>query len=294
MKNLQTVKTLAGRTQSYGTGPGKARKQPMTVSAQFQQSLHSLMDTLNQANPFFIRCIKSNANKVPNEFDEETVQRQLRYTGMLETVRIRQAGFNVRLTYEEFIQLYRMLLPKGLLSSQSDVRDFLLTLNLNRDNYQLGTTKVFLRESEKIKLDRELHQQIITSITTIQKWFRACLERRKFLRLKNAVVQIQSFWRMIIAQRLAQSLRARIEAAVHIQSAWRAHKQYTWYKKFKSCVITFQAHVRGNNARKSFAELKKRKKLLPGKIGEYKETQDHRELGYDNSKKYSGLRDSEE
>lgn len=36
----------------------------MTVTAQFQQSLHSLMDTLNQANPFFIRCIKSNGDKV--------------------------------------------------------------------------------------------------------------------------------------------------------------------------------------------------------------------------------------
>ncbi|XP_024945038.1 unconventional myosin-IXa isoform X2 [Cephus cinctus] len=262
LKNLQTVKTLAGRTQSYGTGgPGKARKQPMTVSAQFQQSLHSLMDTLNQANPFFIRCIKSNANKVPNEFDEETVQRQLRYTGMLETVRIRQAGFNVRLTYEEFIQLYRMLLPKGLLSSQSDVRDFLLTLNLDRDNYQLGTTKVFLRESEKIKLDIELHQQIITSITTIQKWFRACLERRKFLRIKNAVVQIQAFWRMVNAQRIAQSLRARIEAATHIQAAWKAHKQHSWFKKLKSCVVTFQAYVRGNSARRAFAELKKKKRL---------------------------------
>ncbi|XP_076249608.1 unconventional myosin-IXa [Calliopsis andreniformis] len=294
LKNLQTVKTLAGRTQSYGTGPGKARKQPMTVSAQFQQSLHSLMDTLNQANPFFIRCIKSNANKVPNEFDEETVQRQLRYTGMLETVRIRQAGFNVRLTYEEFIQLYRMLLPKGLLSSQSDVRDFLLTLNLNRDNYQLGTTKVFLRESEKIKLDIELHQQIITSITTIQKWFRACLERRKFLRLRNAVVQIQSFWRMVIAQRLAHSLRAKIDAAIHIQSAWRAYKQYSWYKKLKSCIITFQAHVRGNNARKAFIELKRRKKLMTDKIGDYRENQDQKELAYDNSRVYSKLRGSDE
>lgn len=278
---MQTVKTLAGRTQSYGTGPGKARKQPMTVSAQFQQSLHSLMDTLNQANPFFIRCIKSNANKVPNEFDEETVQRQLRYTGMLETVRIRQAGFNVRLTYEEFIQLYRMLLPKGLLSSQSDVRDFLLTLNLNRDNYQLGTTKVFLRESEKIKLDIELHQQIITSITTIQKWFRACLERRKFLRLKNAIVQIQSFWRMVSAQRLAQVLRARTEAALHIQNAWRAYKQRSWFKKLKSCVITFQAYIRGNNARKRFIELKKRKRALPNKIQGVKKIQEYKELIYD-------------
>ncbi|XP_044577050.1 unconventional myosin-IXb-like isoform X3 [Cotesia glomerata] len=259
LKNLQTVKTLAGRTQSYGSGPGKARKQPMTVSAQFQQSLHSLMDTLNQANPFFIRCIKSNSNKIPNEFDEETVQRQLRYTGMLETVRIRQAGFNVRLTYEEFIQLYRMLLPNGLISSQNDVRDFLLTLNLNKDNYQLGKTKVFLRESEKIKLDIELHQQIITSITTIQKWFRACLERRKFLRIKNAVVLIQSFWRMVLAQKIAHTIRARIDAAIHIQSTWRAYRQYTWYKKLKSCVITFQSHVRGRSLRKELVEMRKRK-----------------------------------
>lgn len=63
---------------------------------------------------------------------------------MLETVRIRQAGFNVRLTYDEFIQLYRILLPKGLISSQIDVRDFLATLNLNRDNYQLGEDFYFI------------------------------------------------------------------------------------------------------------------------------------------------------
>lgn len=63
---------------------------------------------------------------------------QLRYTGMLETVRIRRAGYNVRLTYEEFIQLYRILLPKGLVSSQKDVRDFMSTMNLNKQHYQLG------------------------------------------------------------------------------------------------------------------------------------------------------------
>lgn len=58
LKNLQSVKTLAGRTGITAQSQGqlnKARKQPMTVIAQFQQSLHSLMVTLNQANPFFIR-----------------------------------------------------------------------------------------------------------------------------------------------------------------------------------------------------------------------------------------------
>ncbi|XP_023707934.1 unconventional myosin-IXa isoform X6 [Cryptotermes secundus] len=259
LKNLQTVKTLAGRTQSYGCSNqqlGKARKQPLTVTAQFQQSLHSLMDTLNQANPFFIRCIKSNSHKIPNKFDDDTVQRQLRYTGMLETVRIRQAGYNVRLTYDEFIQLYRILLPKGLVSSQADVRDFLFTLNLNRDNYQLGTSKIFLRESEKVKLDYRLHQQIMASIVAIQRWTRAVLERRRFLRLREAVILIQSQWRMVMAQRLLNQTRIRLAAALQIQRAWRSHKASAWYRKLRSGIVVFQAHIRGCLARRRFREAK--------------------------------------
>jgi myosin-9 len=81
--------------------------------------------------------------------------------------------------------------PYCLTSSQADVRDFLYTLNLNRDNYQLGTTKIFLRESEKVKLDYRLHQQIMASIVAIQRWTRAILERQRFLRLQEAVILIQ-------------------------------------------------------------------------------------------------------
>lgn len=110
---------------------------------------------------------------------------------MLETVRIRQAGYNVRLTYEEFAQLYRILLSKGSSSTKANVQHFLMTLNLNRDNYQLGNTKVFLKESEKVKLDYRLHQQIMAAIVAIQRWFRAYLERKKFLRWREAVISIQ-------------------------------------------------------------------------------------------------------
>ncbi|KYB28979.1 Unconventional myosin-IXb-like Protein [Tribolium castaneum] len=255
LKNLQSVKTLAGRTGITATNQGqlgKARKQPMTVTAQFQQSLHSLMDTLNQANPFFIRCIKSNSNKIPNQFDDETVQRQLRYTGMLETVRIRQAGFNVRLTYDEFIQLYRILLPKGLLSSQNDVRHFLATLNLDRDNYQLGGSKVFLRESEKHKLDCKLHQQIMASIITLQRWFRVCLERRRFLRIKSAVITIQSYCRMFLVQKNIKKLNA----VLKIQKAWRGYKCRSDWLKIRGKIVTFQAHCRGFLLRKKLLAVK--------------------------------------
>ncbi|KAF4532935.1 hypothetical protein B566_EDAN015647 [Ephemera danica] len=258
LKNLETVKTLAGRTQSYGNNQMKgvgSRKQPLTVTAQFQQSLHSLMITLNQANPYFIRCIKSNGNKVPNEFDADTVQRQLRYTGMLETVRIRQAGYNVRLTYDEFIQLYRILLPKGLVSSQSDVRDFLLTLNLNRDNYQIGHTKVFLRESEKVKLDYRLHQQIIASIVAIQRWFRASLERKRFILLKNIVINLQSHCRAYLVRQRVNHLRLMNSAARYIQRVWRGHRTRCWYLKLLAGVHVVQARARGMLARRKFQAL---------------------------------------
>lgn len=239
LKNLQSVKTLAGRTAA----PAGKRKQPQTVAAQFQHSLSALMDTLNQANPFFIRCIKSNREKVPHVFDEETVQRQLRYTGMLETVRIRQAGYNVRLTYEEFIQLYRILLPKGLVSSQTDVRHFLATLNLDRDNYQLGATKIFMRESEQTKLEYRLHQQIMASIITIQRWFRAVLERRRFLALRRAAVVIQYFCR--------QWLAIRHDTATRLAAWYRGARVRRWYLQLRTALVHFQAAARGHLLRRA-------------------------------------------
>lgn len=54
-----------------------------------------------------------------------------------------------------------------------------------------------MRESEQTKLEYRLHQQIMASIITIQRWFRAVLERRRFLALRRASVVIQYFCRYV-------------------------------------------------------------------------------------------------
>ncbi|XP_031621134.1 unconventional myosin-IXb-like isoform X2 [Contarinia nasturtii] len=269
LKNLQTVKTLTAGQNQLNSTTIKTRKQPLTVTAQFQNSLTALMDTLNQANPFFIRCIKSNSEKIPNKFDDATVVRQLRYTGMLETVRIRRAGYNVRLTYEEFIQLYRILLPKGLVSSQRDVRTFMDKMNLNKQHYQLGTTKIYMRESQKMSLDYKLHTKIIESIVSIQRWFKTKIQREKFTSFRTAAIKIQSFWRMRMAQNKLYQLKLRTNAAIAIQSMFRMYRERKMYKKLLNGLVALQAHIRGRAARIRFKRshrqkvMKERYKLRP-------------------------------
>ncbi|KAB7495361.1 N-chimaerin, partial [Armadillidium nasatum] len=258
-KNLKSVKALAQKTLTL-TSQGRylgSRKSPHTVTCQFQISLQALMEALNQANPYFIRCIKSNASKEPNMFDNELVQRQLRYTGMLETVRIRQAGFNVRMMFDEFIQHYRILLPHGLLSSQSDVKQFLRLLQLDRSEYQIGKTKIFMRESQKQKLDSLLHQTILSRIILIQRWYRSKLQRRNFIILRNSVIKIQSQVRCWISQQIANNLRIQHHAAICIQRTWKGYKTRQWYKSLRHILIRIQpVYVKLSDCREETSNAK--------------------------------------
>ena len=103
------------------------------------------MSKLESTDPYFIRCIKPNAEKMPNEFNSELVLKQLRNTGMLETIRIRRMGYPLRLSFEEFYQRYYML-KADLQKNNSELRDKSLLLvnhmHVSNEDYQLGNSMV--------------------------------------------------------------------------------------------------------------------------------------------------------
>lgn len=82
-----------------------------TAGGQFQEQLGSLMAHLNRCSPHYVRCIKPNRQQVPVELERDSVLRQLRYAGVLETVRIRGAGFPNRRSLPAFLERYRLLAP---------------------------------------------------------------------------------------------------------------------------------------------------------------------------------------
>ncbi|XP_027553813.1 unconventional myosin-IXa isoform X6 [Neopelma chrysocephalum] len=249
------------------------KKKPPSISAQFQASLNKLMETLGQAEPYFVKCIRSNAEKLPLRFNDSLVLRQLRYTGMLETVRIRQSGYSCKYSFQDFVNHFHVLLPQGVSPSKHNIHDFFRKIKLDPDNYQVGRTMVFMKERERQLLQDLLHQEVLRRITLLQRWFRSLICRRQFLSLRSAAITIQRFWRgyqsrkqgepspdPLLLDKAAVVLQThwrgfverrrflQMQFAAHlIQSCWREHR-----RRQHTAATSIQAAWRGHRARRAY------------------------------------------
>ncbi|NXC40833.1 MYO9B protein, partial [Penelope pileata] len=246
------------------------KKKPPSISAQFQTSLNKLLETLGKAEPFFIRCIRSNAEKKEMLFDENLVLQQLRYTGMLETVRIRRSGYSAKYTFQEFIDQFQVLLPKNAKASKEDIFAYLNKLKLDKNNCQIGKTKVFMKEAERQILQDTLHKEVIRKIILLQSWLRMVLERRRFLRTRQAAIVLQACWRSRCDSRAQQ----RSDAAIYIQAAWRRYRERKYYLQQKKRICLVQAMVRGHLQRKRFQRMAIEKQKAEEEQKEMQEAQD--------------------
>jgi myosin-3 len=119
-----------------------------TLSAAFKGSLEALMEMLNLATPHFVRCIKPNMTKSAKTWDGPVTQKQLNYTGVLETTKIRQNGYPLRVTFEDFCDRYRdtCIPPTYRLTSaiyESTALRILQSADLH--GWGKGKTKMFLK-----------------------------------------------------------------------------------------------------------------------------------------------------
>ncbi|KAF3858023.1 hypothetical protein F7725_011224 [Dissostichus mawsoni] len=231
-KNLMDLKSLRhivgvtahDRTSKYIFHPHRKTKPP-TVAAQFQNltinpittsvsqaSVGKLMETIEKAEPFFIFVfaptlkrylsiwnIILNENAKELHFDEELVLKQLQYTGILQMVHIQKAGYSAKYTFKEFGGKFRMLLPKGATATSEQISELFKRMQIEKTSYQIGKTKVFLKEKERQLLQDTHNKEVMCHIIVLQRWFRACLMRswREFYENQNrAASVIQTAWRI--------------------------------------------------------------------------------------------------
>eukprot|EP00002_Diphylleia_rotans_P017738 TRINITY_DN343_c0_g2_i4.p1 TRINITY_DN343_c0_g2~~TRINITY_DN343_c0_g2_i4.p1 ORF type:complete len:1713 (-),score=401.63 TRINITY_DN343_c0_g2_i4:3715-8853(-) len=163
-----------------------------TVAFYFKDQLTALMSTLNATQPHFVRCLKPNFQKKPRIFDSQFALRQLRYAGMMEAVRIRRLGYPVRRLPLEFSQRYRVLSPSAAGTTYADkCKSILSAVNLPAASWQLGATKVFLRDATYQQLEKMRIDKIKESVVRVQNIWRAYKDRKKFKAVRRAAKLIQ-------------------------------------------------------------------------------------------------------
>ena len=154
-----------------------------TVGQNFKVSLASLMVEMSRAQPHFVRCIKPNLDKAPNLFKLELVTVQLRYTGMLETTRIRKEGYSHRPTFQDFVNRYGIIgFPLGARIPPTGASCTTILTRAGVTDWQVGRTKVFMRYFHPGELGKAL-KPYPDAAARVQAAARGFLARAQFAKL---------------------------------------------------------------------------------------------------------------
>ncbi|KAL0583084.1 hypothetical protein ABG067_006938 [Albugo candida] len=198
---------------------GKTRNlREVSVGAQFRSQLQELINKISLANPRYVRCIKPNEHKCSGKLNDEDCARQLKYSGMMEAIQIRQRGFALREDHDVFFYDHQTLTPTA-----DSIEDMMAELSnlfgVGKEQWQLGKTKVFLKRQVAAKLEQMELLRSKASARVLQKWFRN-------IKRREALVVIQCRVRQLLAKKAARRLRQARRLIGTWMSTWRAMKRY--------------------------------------------------------------------
>ncbi|NWI20373.1 MYO1F protein, partial [Crypturellus soui] len=163
---------------------------PTTAGSKIKKQANDLVNTLMKCTPHYIRCIKPNETKKPRDWEESRVKHQVEYLGLKENIRVRRAGFAYRRVFHKFLQRYAILTPETWPSWRGDerqgVQHLLRSVNMDPDQYQMGRSKVFVKNPESLFLLEEMRERKFDGFArVIQKAWRRHVAVRKYEQMRE-------------------------------------------------------------------------------------------------------------
>ncbi|XP_072936296.1 myosin-VIIa-like [Epargyreus clarus] len=239
----------------------------VSLSYQFKTSLDALMKSLYACHPFFVRCIKPNEFKKPRLFDRGLCVRQLRYAGLMETAKIRQAGYPIRYSYSEFVHRYRLVVAGIPPAEKTDCKSAtkkICTEILKDQEFRLGHTKVFLKDYHDSILEEIRHNKILSTVIKVQANARRFIHRLRFLRLRAAALYIQKHYR---ARGYRQRYLVMRRGYLRLQATIKSKELRRTFINLRKFFKNMQAHARGYLVRKLVTE---KGHIIKAKLAQFK------------------------
>eukprot|EP00298_Acanthocystis_sp_HF-20_P018013 c21878_g2_i1.p1 GENE.c21878_g2_i1~~c21878_g2_i1.p1 ORF type:complete len:955 (+),score=506.29 c21878_g2_i1:72-2867(+) len=185
------------------------------------------MTIIEGTNPHFIRCIKPNSAKISNEFQGLMVLQQLRYSGVLEAVRIRKSGFPFRYLHKIFYQRYKILvLGQNFPHYPSNYRDYCVKLvdavrklpgyeGIEPTDLQVGKTMMLYRSGPYRILELQRNIKLGTIALVLQKQSR----KRQVMKQIIMIKKLRPVLKAAIQSRNEEKLEAALKQSSEITIA---------------------------------------------------------------------------
>lgn len=266
------------------------------LGRKFRADIETLLSTLSETTPHFIKCIKPNDQKRSDLFDQERISNQFHCLGILDAIKVRKNGFPYQVSFQDFIQRYQMLgrYPFDSIStgtSKDTANDLILQLWKRpafkdfaiQFNAQLGQTRVFLRHQviQIVENERQdVLQQMKKMSCRIQKCWRqysvnirkkrwkiaivraqalikAVVFARRYARTRRAIILLQSRYRMLIASR---SYRVFRNGMCRLEAQFRRHQCKRKLDRMLEGFTKLSAHWKGYRCRR---QIRSRQSIIP-------------------------------
>ena len=132
------------------------------------------MNVLDNSEPHFIKCIKPNTKKSPESFESPIVLQQLRYSGLLDAIKVRKKGFPTRNSFADFkgkywsvVNIKKEVLASKTYSDKELCQEIIQRLQSSSnlyENIRIGRSIVFYRP-EILSLLEEKRNIFVMNLT---------------------------------------------------------------------------------------------------------------------------------
>ena len=156
-----------------------------SVSSQFRGDLGNLLQTLRNSDIHYVRCLKPNDTDQSDNLKPLRLLEQLKYSGVIEAVRVSRLGFPVRFLHDDFDQTYAPIKSHIVINNSTIIR---------------GKTKVFLKQTAYLQLESDLKTCQRLSATLISANVRSYLTRRRYQIICRSLRLIQNNMRVWLAK----------------------------------------------------------------------------------------------
>uniref|UniRef100_A0AC34RG17 Uncharacterized protein n=1 Tax=Panagrolaimus sp. JU765 TaxID=591449 RepID=A0AC34RG17_9BILA len=123
---------------------------------------------------------------------DDRVLHQVKYLGLKENIRVRRAGYALRRPFEKFLWRYAILSSTTwpLRNYHGDIRHGCEIIckdsGISNDQYQLGKTKIFIKNPESLFLLEESRERKFDNYARIlQKAFKKFISKKQYMKMKE-------------------------------------------------------------------------------------------------------------